>query len=208
MTEPVTPAATPDTIDAVAGLRDGDAVTALRRARDKVLLHTRLSEAALFDPALPDLSLVERLHAARYVARRANAHALAATYRTRLLDAGGTPADTDPLQNIASSSATDVAAPTYGAVVLAVNGSTCTLLDINSGWAAAEVSGVLALLWSRYPDDNAAQVTARLLNTASGATWVSTRLISDWPSRSFNAIRRSRTFSANAIQRLAGGHFV
>lgn len=93
MTEPVTPAATPDTIDAVAGLRDGDAVTALRHARDKVLLHTRLSEAALFDPALPDLSLVERLHAARYVARRANAHALAATYRTRLLDAGGTPDD-------------------------------------------------------------------------------------------------------------------
>ena len=82
--------------------------------------------------------------------------------------AGGAPAGTDPLLNVAASSATDVAAPTYGSVVLAVNGSTCTLQDINSGWAAAEVSGVLALLWSRYPDDNAAQVTARLFNTASG----------------------------------------
>ncbi|MBN3783973.1 hypothetical protein G3O06_41665 [Burkholderia sp. Ac-20345] len=89
MTESITPAAAPDTIDAVAGLRDGDAVAALRRARDKVLLHTRLSEAALFDPALPDLSLTERLHAARYVAQKSNAPALADTYRKRLVDAGG-----------------------------------------------------------------------------------------------------------------------
>ncbi|WP_321869526.1 CMD domain-containing protein [Burkholderia ubonensis] len=93
MTEPIPPAAAPDTIDAVAGLREGDAVATLRRARDKVLLHTQLSEAALFDTALPDLSLVERLHAARYVAQRSNAHALAATYRARLIDAGGTPDD-------------------------------------------------------------------------------------------------------------------
>jgi membrane-anchored mycosin MYCP len=72
------------------------------------------------------------------------------------------------LLNVAASSATDVAAPTYGSVVLAVNGSTCTLQDINSGWAAAEVSGVLALLWSRFPGDDPAQITARLFNTASG----------------------------------------
>ncbi|AZQ54703.1 CMD domain-containing protein [Burkholderia cenocepacia] len=90
MTDSITPAAAPDTIDAAAGLREGDAIAALRRARGKVLLHTQLSEAALFDPALPDLSLIERLHAARYVARQSNAHALADIYRTRLLDAGGT----------------------------------------------------------------------------------------------------------------------
>ena len=90
MTESITPADAPDTIDAVAGLRDGDAVAALRRARDKVLRHTRLSEAALFDPALPDLSLIERLHAARYVAEKSNARVLADTYRARLIDAGGT----------------------------------------------------------------------------------------------------------------------
>lgn len=53
MTDSITPAAVPDTIDTVAGLRDGDAVAALRRARDKVLLHTQLSEAALFDPHCP-----------------------------------------------------------------------------------------------------------------------------------------------------------
>ncbi|KUY93745.1 MULTISPECIES: hypothetical protein [unclassified Burkholderia] len=93
MTAPLPPAAAPDTIDAIAGLRESDAVAMLRRARDKVLLHTRLAEAALLDAALPDLSLIERLHAARYVAQRSNAHALAATYRARLIDAGGTPDD-------------------------------------------------------------------------------------------------------------------
>lgn len=113
MTESITPAATPDTIDAVAGLRDGDAVTALRRARDKVLLHTRLSEAALFDPALPDLPLVERLHVARYVAQRSNAHALASTYRTRLLDAGGTAEDIA----LADADAFDALAPRLRAIL-------------------------------------------------------------------------------------------
>ncbi|MFP3334661.1 CMD domain protein, partial [Pseudomonas sp. SIMBA_064] len=72
MTDSITPAAVPDTIDTSAGLREGGAVAALRRARGKVLLHTQLSEVALFDPALPDLSLIERLHAARYVARQSN----------------------------------------------------------------------------------------------------------------------------------------
>ena len=89
---------------------------------------------------------------------------------------GGAGADADPQVNVGASSATDVAAPTYGAVVLAVNGSACTLQDVNTGWAAAEVSGVLALLMSRYPDDNPAQTTARLLGTASGTLDDPTRL--------------------------------
>ncbi len=82
--------------------------------------------------------------------------------------AGGAESGTDPQVNVGASSATDVAVPTYGAVVISVNGSACTLLDINTGWAAAEVSGILALLMTRYPDDNPAQLTARLLGTASG----------------------------------------
>lgn len=93
MTDTLTPAAAPDTIDRVAGLRDDDATAVLRRSRDKVRLHTQLGEAALFDPALPGLSPVERLHAARYVAQRSNAPALASLYRARLIDAGGSDAD-------------------------------------------------------------------------------------------------------------------
>jgi membrane-anchored mycosin MYCP len=81
--------------------------------------------------------------------------------------AGGSEGN-DASLSVAASSATDVAAPTYGAVVVAVNGSTCTLQDINTSWAAAEVSGVLALLWARFPDENPNQITARLLATASG----------------------------------------
>jgi len=89
--------------------------------------------------------------------------------------AGGTDGS-DASLSVASSSATDVAAPTHGAVVVAVNGSTCTLQDINTSWAAAEVSGVLALLWARFPDENADQITARLLATASGTMDNPTRL--------------------------------
>ncbi|MFH5254745.1 CMD domain-containing protein [Burkholderia semiarida] len=114
MTDSITPAAGPDTIDAAAGLRAGDAVAALRRARDKVLLHTQLSEAALFDAALPDLSLIERLHAARYVARQSNAHALADIYRARLLDAGGTPDDIEH----ADADAFDALPRRLGAILL------------------------------------------------------------------------------------------
>ena len=90
--------------------------------------------------------------------------------------AGGAGASADPQVNVGASSATDVAAPTHGAVVLAINGSTCTLQDVNTSWAAAEVSGVLALLMSRYPDDNPAQTTARLLGTATGTLDDPTRL--------------------------------
>jgi membrane-anchored mycosin MYCP len=90
--------------------------------------------------------------------------------------AGGAEAGADPQLNVGASSATDVAAPTYGAVVLAANGSACTLRDINTSWAAAEVSGILALLMTRYPDDNPAQLTARLFGTASGTMDDPTRL--------------------------------
>ncbi|TCW85790.1 hypothetical protein C5O80_11635 [Burkholderia sp. SRS-46] len=113
MTEPTTPAAAPDTIDAVAGLRDGDPVAALRRARGKVRLHTQLGETALFDPALPDLSLAERLHAARYVARLSNAHALAATYRARLLNEAGTEHDIA----LADAETFDALPPRVGAIL-------------------------------------------------------------------------------------------
>jgi membrane-anchored mycosin MYCP len=90
--------------------------------------------------------------------------------------AGGAEVGTDPQLDVGASSATDVAAPTYGAVVLAVNGTACTLQDINSSWAAAEVSGILALLMTRYPDDNPAQLTARLFGTASGTMDDPTRM--------------------------------
>jgi membrane-anchored mycosin MYCP len=84
--------------------------------------------------------------------------------------AGGHPdAGFDLVGAVLPSSATDVAAPTYGAVSVALNGSTCLLPDVATSWAAAEVAGVVALLRSRYPDDTADQAVARLRETASGA---------------------------------------
>ena len=111
--------------------------------------------------------------------------------------AGGAPAGTDALVNVGASSATDVAAPTYGSVVLAVNGSACTLQDINTGWAAAEVSGVLALLWSEYPDDDAEQITARLLATASGTMDDPTRLTGVGVVQPLEALTRPVTAGAD-----------
>lgn len=71
---------------------------------------------------------------------------------------------------VLQSSAIDVAVPTYGAVSLGLNGSTCLLPDVVTSWAAAEVSGIVALLRAEYPLDSADQIVARLTETASGST--------------------------------------
>lgn len=77
--------------------------------------------------------------------------------------------DVDLSDFVLQSSATDVAAPTAGAVSLAANGSSCLVSDVATSWAAAEVSGVVALMRTQFPDDTAPQVVARLLSTADGA---------------------------------------
>nr|WP_246300044.1 S8 family serine peptidase [Nocardioides panaciterrulae] len=84
--------------------------------------------------------------------------------------AGGVAGDQVDLHAyVLENSQTDVAAPTYDAVSVAVNGSTCVLQEVATSWAAAEVSGVLALLRSRYPHDSPAQAVARLVGTATGS---------------------------------------
>jgi membrane-anchored mycosin MYCP len=77
--------------------------------------------------------------------------------------------DVDLSDFVLQNGATDVAVPTAGAISLAANGSTCLLPDVATSWAAAEVSGVVALLRARFPDETAAQVVARLLGTADGS---------------------------------------
>jgi membrane-anchored mycosin MYCP len=73
---------------------------------------------------------------------------------------------------VLQSSAIDVAAPTYDAVSFAINGSTCMLNGdppVATSWAAAEVSGIVAMLRSWYTDETAEQIVARLTTTADGA---------------------------------------
>ncbi|MFM0504150.1 CMD domain protein [Paraburkholderia caffeinilytica] len=96
-----------DTIDALAGLQAGSPLAALRHARDKVALHTQRSEDALFDPALPDLSLQERLFAAWYAARLSLANDLADAYTAKLIAAGAQPVTLDAIEAGTLDAATD-----------------------------------------------------------------------------------------------------
>ena len=79
------------------------------------------------------------------------------------------PGDEDPAGFVAPNRDTDVAAPTVGAVSVDAMGQRCVVPDVATSWAAAEVSGVVALLRQRYPDENARQIIARLKATTEGA---------------------------------------
>ncbi|MCW2793988.1 MAG: peptidase and in, kexin, sedolisin [Nocardioides sp.] len=76
---------------------------------------------------------------------------------------------TDLSTVVLPNSDTDVAAPTYDAVSVALNGSNCRIQQTATSWSAAEVSGVVALLRSTFPHEKAPQIVARLLRTANGA---------------------------------------
>ena len=78
-------------------------------------------------------------------------------------DGSGGPAD-----ELLRSSAIDVAAPTAGGVSIGLNGGSCGVDSVSTSWAAAQVTGVVALLMSAYPDDTPAQVLDRLVSTADG----------------------------------------
>ena len=58
-----------------------------------------------------------------------------------------------------------------------LDGRPCVLEPLATSWAAAEVSGVLALLFQLHPDDNARQAVARLVNTANGTTDLAAPLV-------------------------------
>src|SRR5690606_6169700 len=75
----------------------------------------------------------------------------------------------DPSEAVVPNLDTDVAAPTVGAIAHNATGPACAIVDVATSWAAAEVSGVVALLRERFPRDNAAQIVARLLATTEGA---------------------------------------
>jgi CMD domain protein len=98
---------TVDTVDTLTGLQASNPLTGIRHARDKVVLHTQRSEDALFDPALPDLSLHERLFAAWYAARLSLADDLADAYTAKLIAAGAQPVTLDAIEAGTLDPATD-----------------------------------------------------------------------------------------------------
>ncbi len=74
----------------------------------------------------------------------------------------------DVTEFVVENSNTTVAVPTMDAISYGLDGRPCVLEPAATSWAAAEVSGVLALLWQMYPHDSAAQIEARLVDTANG----------------------------------------
>jgi len=74
----------------------------------------------------------------------------------------------DAASSVLLSGDIDAAVPTYGAITLSTNGSTCVLYDVATSWAAGIGGGLVALLRSAYPNDNAEQIEARLIASASG----------------------------------------
>ena len=79
------------------------------------------------------------------------------------------PGSDDPGTYVVPNMDTDVAAPTFGAVSVNATGQRCVVGEIATSWAAAEVSGIVALLRERFPRETSQQIVARLLATTEGA---------------------------------------
>jgi membrane-anchored mycosin MYCP len=93
--------------------------------------------------------------------------------------AAAAPDGSDSADIVLRNSAIDLAAPTFGLVGYGMNGAPCVVphagaqsLAPGSGFAAAEVAGVLALMETAYAGETAEQLLARLYATATGTTSV------------------------------------
>lgn len=105
--------------------------------------------------------------------------------------ADGNPELTDLATAVLPNTDTDVAAPTFDAVSVALNGSNCRLQETATSWSAAEVSGVVALLRSKFPRERAPQIVARLLETANGAVDAPTKFRGAGVVQPFEALTRA-----------------
>jgi membrane-anchored mycosin MYCP len=100
---------------------------------------------------------------------RSDASVYPADYPGVLAVSAVAPGNDDPRQYVVPNKDTDVAAPTVGGLSHNVTGQACQVTEVATSWAAAEVSGVVALLRAAFPGDNPRQVVARLEATAEGS---------------------------------------
>jgi uncharacterized protein YciW len=103
-----------DVVDQLAGLTPGSTTYETRHRREKVAAATQQSYDALFDPALPDLPLTDRLLVAVYACTLSNAPALASHYIDRADAAGVAPAVRD---TVIKDTLDDVAEPRLRAML-------------------------------------------------------------------------------------------
>jgi membrane-anchored mycosin MYCP len=66
------------------------------------------------------------------------------------------------------NSGVDLSAPGTGSVSMGLSGGWCVVASTSTHWAAAQVAGVAALVWSVHQGDDADRLRARLEGTASG----------------------------------------
>lgn len=78
------------------------------------------------------------------------------------------PGNDDPGASVVPNKDTDVAAPTFGAISANATGQVCVVGEVATSWAAAEVSGLVALLRQHFPRDTPQQLVARLEATTEG----------------------------------------
>jgi membrane-anchored mycosin MYCP len=105
----------------------------------------------------------------------------------------GLPDGTDPASYVLENSRTAIAAPTANGVSYSVKGGTCLLSTPATSWAAAEVSGVLAVQQSYY-DESPQQAVNRLLATANGRTDVPNNYVGAGEVQAFEALTRPLQF--------------
>jgi membrane-anchored mycosin MYCP len=103
--------------------------------------------------------------------------------------------DVEPTEFVLENSQTDIAAPTAMAVSYSVQGGTCYLALPATSWAAAEASGVLALLFSAYDDLNPAQAVSRLRYPAAGRPDMPNTLVGAGEVQAFQALTRPMDIS-------------
>jgi membrane-anchored mycosin MYCP len=102
---------------------------------------------------------------------------------------GGLDPGIDPTSYVMENSMTKVAAPTAGAVSYSLRGESCLLHDPATSYAAAEVSGVLALLQSAYDEPIKASIS-RLLATANAREDIPNPLVGAGEVQALDALTR------------------
>ena len=111
--------------------------------------------------------------------------------------------DTNPMDWVLENSSTDVAAPSAGGVSYSLRGESCLLNEPATSYAAAEVSGALALLQSAYDESVAASVS-RLLATADGRPDVPNTLVGAGQVQVMDALTRPMEIAADGTVTSAG----
>jgi membrane-anchored mycosin MYCP len=119
-----------------------------------------------------------------------------AGYESVVAASTSVPRNVDATEFIVPNSAIDIAAPTTDGVSYSLNGVSCLVSpdQAATSWAAAEISGVLALLMSAHPNEPPEQTVARLYRTASGAGDVTTKLTGHGVAQPVEALQRPLTF--------------